>query len=281
MLQNGGQLIICPGINDNGSGSAANLHLARLFATLGYTPTNKVRFAWWGAEEVGLVGSTFYVTNLSTSDPQGLKNILANLNFDMLASPNWYRGVYNGVSDPNTKGSGVIQNIFDTYYASRGLKTIPLAFDGRSDYGPFLQYNIPAGGLAAGAEGLKSLNQRSLFGGSYNIANDVCYHEFCDTYENIAQDIYLQLAQGAAYTLQTLADQKNLLSYLNPPLTTDTTLQSSHLPTTDTRSPYPPLHIENNNIMPSKQLYLEENLNHDFYKTSKGRAIHNLRWPVA
>ena len=41
-----------PGINDNGTGSAFNLELALQMAKMA-APANKVRFAWWGAEESG------------------------------------------------------------------------------------------------------------------------------------------------------------------------------------------------------------------------------------
>jgi Zn-dependent M28 family amino/carboxypeptidase len=52
-----------PGINDNGSGSAAILEVAEQMKKV--KPTNTVRFAWWSAEESGLVGSDFYVNSLS------------------------------------------------------------------------------------------------------------------------------------------------------------------------------------------------------------------------
>ena len=52
-----------PGINDNGSGSAALLEVAENLGKV--KPQNTVRFAWWGAEEASLVGSTYYVNNLS------------------------------------------------------------------------------------------------------------------------------------------------------------------------------------------------------------------------
>ena len=69
------------GINDNGSGSAAILEVAENLA--GARPENGIRFAWWGAEESGLVGSQYYVDSLSQGQ---LKKISAYLNFDMLGS---------------------------------------------------------------------------------------------------------------------------------------------------------------------------------------------------
>ena len=73
-----------PGINDNGSGSAALLETAVQMAKV--NPRNTVRFAFWGAEESGLVGSTFYVNDLVANDTETLESIALYLNFDMVAS---------------------------------------------------------------------------------------------------------------------------------------------------------------------------------------------------
>jgi Zn-dependent M28 family amino/carboxypeptidase len=54
-----------PGINDNGSGSGAILEIAEVYAQQGRTPRNKLRFMWYGAEEIGLIGSTKYVESLT------------------------------------------------------------------------------------------------------------------------------------------------------------------------------------------------------------------------
>ena len=62
-----------------------------------------------------------------------------------------------------------------------GLATEPTAFDGRSDYGPFIEVGIPAGGLFSGAEGLKTAERGSVFGGTAGEPYDACYHQACDT----------------------------------------------------------------------------------------------------
>lgn len=67
-----------PGINDDGSGST--LILENMKALGKYRVKNKVRFAWWGAEENGLLGSKYYTQHLNASE---INNILAYLNFDM------------------------------------------------------------------------------------------------------------------------------------------------------------------------------------------------------
>ena len=85
------------GINDNGSGSAGVLEIALQFFKQGVTPVNRVRFAWWAAEEWGLLGSEYYVASLSNV---ALAEIALNLNYDMIGSSNYIRGIYDGRSGP-------------------------------------------------------------------------------------------------------------------------------------------------------------------------------------
>ena len=130
-----------PGINDNGSGSGTILEIAEEIAELPRNPRNRIRFAWWGAEEAGLVGSTAYVADLIESGD--IDDIEANLNFDMLASPNFVRFVYDGDNSTGEgavgpPGSAEIEQVFLDHFESAGLETTPTAFDGRSDYGPFI-----------------------------------------------------------------------------------------------------------------------------------------------
>ncbi|KAI8609819.1 hypothetical protein BC830DRAFT_1043154, partial [Chytriomyces sp. MP71] len=170
-----------PGINDDASGTSATLEVAlSLYRTgLSKKVVNKVRFAWWSAEELGLIGSTYYVDNLAATDPAALKRIALNLNNDMIASPNGARFIYNGreAEDPALRGpSGRIQTLFETYFDNKNLPHLPTAFNGRSDYGEFLKFGIPAGGLDTGAEGIKSQKEYELFGGTPGIAYDPCYH---------------------------------------------------------------------------------------------------------
>jgi Zn-dependent M28 family amino/carboxypeptidase len=188
-----------PGINDNGSGTASNLEIALQMAKLGIKPVNKVRFAFWGAEEEGLQGSAYYVSQLSKRD---IKNIAVNLNFDMIGSPNFARFVYDGDgSDTGTagpNGSATIERIFNSYFAKQGLAVEATAFDGRSDYGPFIDVGIPAGGLFTGAEGIKTPEQAALFGGTAGEAFDHCYHQACDTYANNNDTAIDQMSDAAA-----------------------------------------------------------------------------------
>ena len=64
----------------------------------------------------------------------------------MLGSPNYFRGVYNGTgADASVvNGSSYLQGLFEAHFQSLSLPTTPTAFNGRSDYGPFIENGIPA-----------------------------------------------------------------------------------------------------------------------------------------
>ncbi len=174
-----------PGINDNGSGSAAILETAIQMAKV--KPRNKLRFAWWGAEEAGLVGSTAYVAGL-TADEKA--KIALYLNFDMVGSPNHVFFIYDGDDSdaegagPGPGGSAEIEKTFEAFFKQRGVQFIGTDFSGRSDYGPFIANLIPAGGLFTGAEGIKTPEEAGLWGGTAGDQYDPCYHLACDTYNN-------------------------------------------------------------------------------------------------
>jgi len=176
-----------PGIQDNGSGSAALLEAALQMA--GVKPRNKVRFAWWGAEEAGLVGSTHYVNSRSSSE---LSAIALYLNFDMIGSPNHVFFVYDGDDSdgvgagPGPDGSAQIEAFYEEFYTSRSLPFKGTDFSGRSDYGPFIAVGIPSGGIFTGAEGIKTAEEAALWGGTAGQQYDPCYHLACDTYDNVS-----------------------------------------------------------------------------------------------
>jgi Zn-dependent M28 family amino/carboxypeptidase len=176
-------------------------------------PRNKVRFTFWGAEEFGLLGSEYYVSQLSARQ---IKSIALNLNFDMLGSPNFVRFVYDGDgSDTPVKGptgSANVEDVFLDYFASAALATEPTAFDGRSDYGPFIAVGIPAGGLFSGAEEIKTAEQVDIYGGTEGVAYDVCYHQECDDFLNVSEDSLDQLTDATAHAILQFAETKATVS---------------------------------------------------------------------
>ena len=177
-----------PGIQDNGSGSGVILEVAEQLAN--NRPRNQVRFAWWGAEESGLVGSDFYVFNLSEKE---LEKIALYLNFDMVGSPNYVRFIYDGDGSAfgleGPSGSAVIERTFERFYERRGLEHEPTEISFRSDYAAFFDNDIPFGGLFTGAEGIKTADQAAIYGGTAGDQYDPCYHLACDTFDNISLEV--------------------------------------------------------------------------------------------
>jgi Zn-dependent M28 family amino/carboxypeptidase len=187
------------GINDNGTGSAALLETAIQMSKV--KPNNTVRFAWWGAEEEGLLGSEYYVEQLSDEEAD---DIALYLNFDMIGSPNYFFGVYDGDNSGGTapagfipEGSAAIEDVFEKYYTSVGQPYQDTDFSGRSDYGPFIAIGIPAGGLFTGAEGVKTEAEAIAYGGVAGASYDPCYHAPCDNLTGEGQDeaLYAQLEE--------------------------------------------------------------------------------------
>jgi aminopeptidase S len=169
-----------PGVNDNGSGSAGLLEVALTVAEQNLQPTKHLRFAWWGAEELGLVGSTHYVENLPDAE---LAKITGYVNFDMIGSPNPGYFVYASGSQP--PGSDQIEKVLADYFVSIGVQTEPVEVGGRSDHAAFARAGIPTGGTFTGAEETKSADQAAKWGGTAGEAFDPCYHRACDTLDNI------------------------------------------------------------------------------------------------
>jgi len=212
-----------PGINDNGSGSAGILEIAEQFAARGIEPRNKIRFAWWGAEELGLIGSTRYVASLTQAEKD---QIALNLNFDMIGSPNFVRFVYDGDNSAfpvgpgaadGPQGSGEIERVFHDYFGSVRLASSETPFSGRSDYGPFITAGIPAGGLFTGAEGVKTVAEAAIYGGTAGQAYDPCYHLACDTYANNSNTGLDQMSDAAAHAILYFAKRNFAKSPLVDP----------------------------------------------------------------
>ena len=195
-----------PGIQDNGSGSAAILEIALQMAELGIRPRNQVRFIWFSAEESGLLGSGYYVSQLTSRQ---IKKIAVMLNFDMIGSPNFVRFVYDGDGTPTgiagPNGSDVVEDVFLDYFAGQSLPNEPTPFSGRSDYGPFIAVGIPAGGLFTGAEGIKTAEEAAVYGGTAGLAYDECYHQACDDFDNISLEALDQMSDAAAHAVLTFA----------------------------------------------------------------------------
>jgi Zn-dependent M28 family amino/carboxypeptidase len=196
-----------PGINDDGSGTATLLAQAEAMAKRhnGKNIRQKIRFGWWGAEENGLIGSTYYAHNLT--DRQ-VKKIDGMLDYDMLASQNYVRFLYDGDGSDNPglegpPGSGLIEKVQDDWFKAQGLQTERVPFDGRSDYVGFTDRGIPAGGIFAGAEEVKTPEQEAIYGGAAGSWYDVCYHQICDDLTTVLFGIPPLSAEGLIWEDET------------------------------------------------------------------------------
>jgi len=197
-----------PGINDNGTGVALLLQLARILVEEG-PRVDGVRLAFWGAEEIGLVGSLAYVRGL----PEDAV-ILGNLNFDMIGSPNPARFVYDG--DGSTFGvpqglpvpgeNADIEQAFVDHLRARDLAVDFVPYDGRSDYLGFALAGVPTGGTFTGAEQPMPLDVAKAHDGEAGTAYDPCYHRECDTLDNVDFDVLVEMSEAAADVLFQLAD---------------------------------------------------------------------------
>jgi Zn-dependent M28 family amino/carboxypeptidase len=171
-----------PGINDNGSGVAALVELAKAARKVGFRPREPVRFAFWAGEEAGLVGSTKYVESLD--EPQ--REIGGVINLDMVGSPDAEAFVY--------EGDRRIEKALTESVAAEGLDPVPIELEGRSDHAPFDEAGVPVGGLFTGADEPAPDGK----------PHDPCYHRPCDTLENVDVATVERLAD--ALTLAVFGD---------------------------------------------------------------------------
>ncbi|KEY72401.1 hypothetical protein S7711_01069 [Stachybotrys chartarum IBT 7711] len=169
-----------PGINDDGSGSAALLEIAGAIRKYRGFP-NKVRFGWWGAEEGGIAGSQYYARTLSEEDADKVRFYL---NFDMIGSPSPFFHVYADTEGDRAGG----QYLFD-YLSEQDITPEWVPFATNSDYLGFINIGIPSSGLFTGSA----------------FEQDPCYHISCDDIDNINWDAITVNARAAASTVATLA----------------------------------------------------------------------------
>jgi aminopeptidase S len=186
-----------PGINDNGSGSAALLELA---VRMGGSPevTNQVRLAWWGAEEVDMDGSTHYVETLAQADR---RKIALYLNLDMVASPNvgYLVEGKGGCDEDAADGSEEVARVLAERLTATGVTPEIIEFMCDSDYMPFMDVGIPTTGAFTGDDEEKTRRQARRWGGQAGADFDPCYHEACDGLDNVnvqALDRYTDAVAG-------------------------------------------------------------------------------------
>lgn len=189
-----------PGVNDNGSGCATLIEIALRMAEREDRPTNKVRFSFWGAEEVGLVGASYYFNQ--TLDQADRDQIALYLNFDMIASPNFVRFVYD--TGPGSVEDH-IKSVFIDFFRQHNLPVETMIMGCSSDHCVPQVLGIPTGGVFTGAGGLKTLEQAFVYGGTFGQPYDPCYHTICDDIRNINAQALDEMSHAAAYAIVTFA----------------------------------------------------------------------------
>jgi aminopeptidase S len=176
-----------PGINDDGSGVAALLANAATIAQAKLRPQKRIRFGFWGAEEEGDVGSSYYVSHLAGGEA---KKIDAYLNFDMIGNKvengravGWSlysEGQSNGLNQP-----------FQAYFTAHNITVNPsLNTDDRSDHAAFKR----AGVKVTGVSSVRSLS-----------ALGACYHRACDDLTDVDPNSMLLGTNAIATAVWSLA----------------------------------------------------------------------------
>jgi hypothetical protein len=223
------------GMLDNASGSATILDIAQQMRNV--NPLNKLRFIWFGGEELGLLGSINYVNNLSSTEAS---HIGYDLDADVTATPNYVVGVLDpaGVdlfgrtvtqTFPNRvyKASTIARDQAINYFNSIGLKHelfSPVGTDAIS----FNKIGIPASGLLTGQDCCKSQDEVNLFGGfTGNFEGTVpgtdggCVDNpflWCDNLSNNDPAVLTFMSKAFADMTVRMAFDNNVMSSSNNPV---------------------------------------------------------------
>jgi Peptidase family M28 len=220
------------GLLDNASGSATILDVAQKMKNV--NPLNKLRFIWFGGEELGLLGSKYYVGNLSSTD---LSHIGYDLDADVTATPNYIIGILDPAAPdffsrtvpatfPNRvyKASTVSRDQSVDYFNSIGLNHELLSPNG-TDAFSFNEVGIPASGLLTGQDCCKSQDEVDLFGGTVgNLEGNIpsfdggCVDNpflWCDNLANNDPTVLTFMSKAFANTVVRMAFDNNVMSASN------------------------------------------------------------------
>ncbi|KAI9335195.1 hypothetical protein DFJ73DRAFT_962825 [Zopfochytrium polystomum] len=215
-----------PGVDDNGSGSSTVLTILQTLYQSGYHRRlkNRVRFGFWAAEELGLLGSEFYLANLTENSPTELNQIAAAINLDMVGAPNGWPRFGNGTTAPEAIRTGteaissLQQALFEEAHGKENKQFAIEPLHGGSDHFSFLTYGVPAASFATGASNVATAQDRLRFGAVEGAAADPCYHKACDGVANVDMELVKTMARTAGDLLQSLGELKNLREVLDFPL---------------------------------------------------------------
>ena len=218
------------GMLDNASGSATILDIAQEMKNV--TPTNKLRFIWFGGEELGELGSHYYITHLSSND---LNHIGYDLDADVTATPNYVVGVLDPAGPdlfsrtpseqfPNRvyKASTVAESQAIGYFDSIGLNHEAFSPVG-TDAEQFNLAGIPASGVLTGQDCCKTQDDVNLFGGTTGLFEgfgtpDGCVDNpflWCDNLSNNDPTVLTFMSRGFAVMVVDMAFDTKVMSSSN------------------------------------------------------------------
>ncbi len=195
-----------PGINDDGSGVAALLEIARALG--GTRPRATIRLAFWSGEEVGLHGSYRYASGLTTEDARA---IVVYANADMIASPNGFAGVYDEPGAP--AGSNSARELLASAVERAGGTPVGVDLGGGSDHRAFAEAGVATAGVFAGASDPVSDQQAAASGAVAGRPADPCYHQACDDVANANLPLARILAAGLADFTARVSNNPELLRH--------------------------------------------------------------------
>ena len=195
-----------PGVNDDGSGVAALLEIARALG--GTRPRATIRLAFWSGEELGLHGSYRYASALSKEDALA---ILVYANADMIASPNGFAGVYDEPGAP--AGSNVARALLTSAVERAGGTPIGVDVGGGSDHRGFADAGVATAGVFSGAGEPVTAEQAATTGAIGGRPADACYHQPCDDLANVNLGLARTLAAALADFAVRVASNPELLRH--------------------------------------------------------------------
>jgi Zn-dependent M28 family amino/carboxypeptidase len=220
------------GMLDNASGSATILEIAQQMKNV--NPLNKLRFIWFGGEELGLLGSAAYVNSLSKTE---LSHIGYDLDADVTATPNYSIGVLDPAAPdlfgrtvtatfPNRvyKASTVARDQAIEYFDSTDRNHILFSPVG-TDAFSFNAVGIPASGVLTGQDCCKTQEEVDLFGGFLgNYEGNVpsfdggCVDNpflWCDNLDNNDPEVLTFMSRGFANMVVQMAFDTKVMSASN------------------------------------------------------------------
>jgi Peptidase family M28/PA domain len=223
------------GMLDNASGSATILDIAQMMKNV--NPLNKLRFIWFGGEELGLLGSVYYVNNLTSTEAS---HIGYDLDADVTATPNYSIGVLDPAAPdffsrtvtttfPNRvyKPSTIARDQAIDYFNSIGKNHMLFSPNG-TDAFSFNSIGIPASGLLTGQDCCKTQEEVDLFGGYLgNYEGNVpsfdggCVDNpfrWCDNLSNNDPKVLTFMSKAFADMTVRMAFDNNVMSSSNNPV---------------------------------------------------------------